>query len=93
MLVSAKTVKAMAHSLQEIDSADSADDKSSSTDTTQIHMVSYEDVPFEDGPKIPPVFITGDEVSYPHIQNSMTLPIPHVRFENIYLLGNLSLEC
>ncbi|KAM3173526.1 hypothetical protein ACTXT7_012343 [Hymenolepis weldensis] len=60
VLVSAKTVKAMAHSLQEIDSADSADDKSSSTDTTQMHMVSYEDVPFEDGPKIPPVFITGD---------------------------------
>uniref|UniRef100_A0A0R3SQ74 Centrosomal protein of 95 kDa n=1 Tax=Hymenolepis diminuta TaxID=6216 RepID=A0A0R3SQ74_HYMDI len=63
VLVSAKTVKAMAHSLQETDSADSADDRSSSTDTTQMHMVSYEDVPFEDGPKIPPVFITGDEQS------------------------------
>ncbi|VDO07235.1 unnamed protein product [Rodentolepis nana] len=58
VLVSAETVEAMAHSLQEIDSADSADDKSSSTDTTQVHIVSYEDVPFDDGPKVPPLFIT-----------------------------------
>nr|CDS31931.1 STE20 serine:threonine protein kinase [Hymenolepis microstoma] len=61
VLVSAETVEAMAHSLQEIDSANSADDKSSSTDTTQVHIVSYEDVPFEDGPKIPPLFITESE--------------------------------
>lgn len=55
----------MAHSLTEME--DELDDKSSSSDI-QIHMVSYEDVPFDrEGTKIgtpplPPLIIPADEV-------------------------------